>query len=490
MPEKFIKTKPSFLEAGLPCSSLSAECQADNDARQRPPQNRLHVWWARRPPTICRVANLTALLPHDADLKTAATVAFDPPVSESDLESLSGKEREWVEFYRGLLADYPPTPLTEQHRQLLLALRIFGDPVRFDRHREAAREAGVPLPKVFSRYLSGNRDQTAPEALLKHLREVWRRYFGLGEGEVPVLLDFMAGGGAIPLEGARYGLRVFANELNPVAALILKATIEYPARFSDGLTPHIVEEAHAIADRLRARLAPFFPLPAAEEWWPQVEQAARAKFSARTVERVEPDTTREPRKNTYLWARVFPCKNCGLRVPLSTNFTIDTKGQPPTHLAAFPVVPPRGQSDECTFKIVARPDWEKCVWPCPGFENWSPTATATFRDGKVICPRCGRVEDSEQVKAFAKGRQGGLDAQLYAVASQVPIRVVYKRGGHRIGHIWWFRTPNDADLCAVRAAEADLGRRGPAGEAQGLIPTTEVPDVMEDRRPREYGMRR
>ena len=51
MTQRFIKTRPSFLEAGLPCASLSAECQRDNDDRQRPPQNCLHVWFARRPAT-------------------------------------------------------------------------------------------------------------------------------------------------------------------------------------------------------------------------------------------------------------------------------------------------------------------------------------------------------------------------------------------------------------------------------------------------------
>jgi hypothetical protein len=106
MSERFVKTKPSFLEAGLPCSSLSSECQSDNDARQRPPQNRLHVWWARRPPTICRVANLTALIPHDADLKTEPTIAFDPPVSEEDLEAVTGKDRDHLDFYLQLLGDY------------------------------------------------------------------------------------------------------------------------------------------------------------------------------------------------------------------------------------------------------------------------------------------------------------------------------------------------------------------------------------------------
>ena len=138
MTQRFVKTKPSFLEAGLPCSSLSSECQSDNDARQRPPQNRLHVWWARGPPTVYRVANLTALIPHDADLKTEVTFAFDPPVSEADLEAFAGKERVRMDSYRQLLATSHPT---EKHCRLLLALRTFGDPVRFDQHRAAARKA-------------------------------------------------------------------------------------------------------------------------------------------------------------------------------------------------------------------------------------------------------------------------------------------------------------------------------------------------------------
>ncbi|MFQ5853100.1 MAG: DUF1156 domain-containing protein [Candidatus Binatia bacterium] len=71
MSQIFQKTKPSFLEAGLPCAALSAECQRDNNARQRPPQNRLHIWWARRSPTICRAAILAALLPHDLNLDEA-----------------------------------------------------------------------------------------------------------------------------------------------------------------------------------------------------------------------------------------------------------------------------------------------------------------------------------------------------------------------------------------------------------------------------------
>ncbi len=47
------------------------------------------------------------------------------------------------------------------------------------------------------------------------------------------MLDPFAGGGSIPLEGQRLGLRAFASDLNPVAVLINKALIELPSSFSD-----------------------------------------------------------------------------------------------------------------------------------------------------------------------------------------------------------------------------------------------------------------
>jgi hypothetical protein len=104
------------------------------------------------------VAILSALLPYDADLNTPSTGEFDPPMAENDLDDLTPKEQNHLPFYRGLLKTHPPTDLTTLHRQLLLALRIFGDPARFDAHRLAAKEASITLPKAFSKYLSSKRD--------------------------------------------------------------------------------------------------------------------------------------------------------------------------------------------------------------------------------------------------------------------------------------------------------------------------------------------
>ncbi|SFR16320.1 hypothetical protein SAMN05660706_13916 [Desulfoscipio geothermicus DSM 3669] len=53
-------------------------------------------------------------------------------------------------------------------------------------------------------------------------------------------MDPMAGGGSIPLESLKYGITTFASDLNPVAFVIEKASIEYPAKFGDSLTKDIV----------------------------------------------------------------------------------------------------------------------------------------------------------------------------------------------------------------------------------------------------------
>ena len=63
------------------------------------------------------------------------------------------------------------------------------------------------------------------------LERARRRILDCNGGKPPKLLDPFAGGGAIPLEGLRLGCEVEASDLNPVAVLILKGTVEYPQKF-------------------------------------------------------------------------------------------------------------------------------------------------------------------------------------------------------------------------------------------------------------------
>ena len=62
------------------------------------------------------------------------------------------------------------------------------------------------------------------------------------------VLDPTAGGGSIPFESERLGLSTYANDLNPVAALILIATTVYPALY--GLP--VADEFAGLASRFRS----------------------------------------------------------------------------------------------------------------------------------------------------------------------------------------------------------------------------------------------
>ncbi len=50
-------------------------------------------------------------------------------------------------------------------------------------------------------------------------------------GVPPKVLDPFSGGGSYPLEALRLGCEAYANDYNPVAVLIEKATLEYPQKF-------------------------------------------------------------------------------------------------------------------------------------------------------------------------------------------------------------------------------------------------------------------
>jgi putative DNA methylase len=67
------------------------------------------------------------------------------------------------------------------------------------------------------------------EKVLAAAREEIRRSMG---DDLPEFLDPFAGGGAIPLEAQRFGLKAHAHDLNPVAVMINKAMIEIPPKFA------------------------------------------------------------------------------------------------------------------------------------------------------------------------------------------------------------------------------------------------------------------
>ena len=165
-----------LIERWLPIAALGIESTRERTPMTPfPAPNRLHVWWARRPLVASRAAVLASLLPADAD-----------------------------------------------RDRFLHVLGIHGDPVASRRRIDAARRKGerfegqaYSYPRAFSHIPDNETRDWLTEALGRPLTEF-------------AVLDPTAGGGSIPFEATRLGLGALTNDLNPVAALIMRAKAQWP----------------------------------------------------------------------------------------------------------------------------------------------------------------------------------------------------------------------------------------------------------------------
>ncbi len=73
-----------------------------------------------------------------------------------------------------------------------------------------------------------------------------------------IVIDPMAGGGSIPLEAKRLGFNIIAGDYNPIAFLLLRATIEFPAKYGMMLYELVNEEAKKLIEYVRKELDKYY----------------------------------------------------------------------------------------------------------------------------------------------------------------------------------------------------------------------------------------
>ncbi len=258
----------SLIEQWLPAATIGAESLRDASAAKKPPNSRLHVWWARRPLTASRAAVVASLLPA---WPSDAEAPVDPHAAK---------------VLAGLRAEFPDGE-PEYHAWFLRSLGILGDPVAGRAAIAEANAASVRLENGGYGY-SRAFTVTPDDSVIARIH----RLTGLraDTSNPPKVLDPFAGGGSIPFEAARYGCSTTAGELNAVAVAILHATVELPAELGLELAPVIQRWGKRWSERVAARLAPFFPKP--------------------TDESVV----------AYIWAHTVPCPTTRRPTPLTPDF--------------------------------------------------------------------------------------------------------------------------------------------------------------------------
>lgn len=387
-----------LLEEWLPIGEIGVESRRENSTGQHPPPNRLHVWWARRPLTVSRAAILGALLP-----------AWDG--NESFLQRYFQDEDAYHAWFRRLLG-------------------IRGDPVAAHGAQLAARARGVRLPENPFEYgrafgaVVGDSDLSLLRGLLTD--DV--------EDSAPLILDSMAGGGSIPFEALRLGFNTLAVELNPVACVVLEATLRYPPRLGHSFADELVRWGSIVDEICRRRLEPY--------------------FAAANGEQIL----------DYMWARTVPCPTTGKPVPLSPNWWLRRQGKDSVAVRLLPCEP---DWEECQFEMIRGPQRRL-------EERYAPDQ-GTIRRGNAVSPWTGDPIGGEYIKKVTQ--EGRMGAQLYALCVD--------RGAGRE-----FRLPIAQDLEGAQHAEATLKEHWEDWLARGLVPTEEIPSGHKTDEPRRYGMDR
>ena len=357
-----------LIEVAFPLEEVSAHSRREKNVRHGHIST-LHIWWARRPLAACRAFIYASLV--------------DDPGNDAQREEL---------------------------------LKEVADLASWDAVRHPDR--------VVRQKADGGSGLTGTQ-LLERAR---RRILDDNGGRPPKLLDPFAGGGAIPLEGLRLGCEVEASDLNPVAVLILKGTLEYPQKYGQPDSrpvPAYIHQAAAgnpqsgFTDGDPALAYRRNPLAADVRYWGRW-MLERGREELAEFYPPDPDGSVPV---AYLWSRTIPCPNCGAEMPLIRQYWLARKDR--KKVALEPVLD--RENNRVDFKVVEGPN----VTGDP--------AEATTSRGDTRCLLCEQVVKAAPIREPAAKGEWRQDPDIGCSTS-------LRQGGKS------YRAPNQADVATFAMA--------------------------------------
>lgn len=181
--------RKKLIEVALPLEEINKASAREKSIRHGHPST-LHLWWARRPLAACRAVIFAQLVDDPSAWPDRFPTAEAQAAERKRLHHLIARMVPWEASNDGAI-------LNE---------------ARFEIARSVAWGLGEEPP-------------AKPADILTYLQT-----------KAPPVYDPFCGGGSIPLEAQRLGLRAYGSDLNPVAVLISKALVEIPPKFA-GLAP-------------------------------------------------------------------------------------------------------------------------------------------------------------------------------------------------------------------------------------------------------------
>lgn len=445
-------TKPKkLIEVAMPIKEISAESVRDKSIRHGHIST-LHLWWARRPLPVCRAVVFASLVPDPEDTNC-------PKAFKEAIELLLGKKNNPGDPYAPY-ADIPWTsiydPMQDNLRnRLQMFIGKFTQPMQdhllgkatkpqagkmltdeslikwdsknnekiinkarkliwvahnsdsnntatelladFDKHYKAIKDAENELYSLTDRHLETDKSKQLTENLHNAIEAFLDK--------MPKVFDPFAGGGAIPLEAARLGCRSYGNDINPVAHIIQKGSLEFPQKYGKPINytkeefvklygedefkiinneHKIINNGNVVGVNIPNRLS--F----------DVEFYAK-KLLAETEKEIGhlyPSDKDGYKPIAYYWARVGSCSNpsCRAEVPLLKRFALCDLPNKKVYLNPIII------DKEITFKIVNK------------------KIEGGWLNKSLTCPCCGATTSTKDLKDQAN--KNPLKEKLIAVIEE------------------------------------------------------------------------
>lgn len=339
----------------MPLEAINVASAREKSIRHGHPST-LHLWWARRPLAACRAVIFGQLVDDPSGW----------PNRFKTKEAQDG-ERERLHGVIAKMVEWPKSTPTDR--------------ARWDRALDAAR-------CEIARSLAWGRGEEPPRAradVLAYLAE-----------HAPPVYDPFCGGGSIPLEAQRLGLRAYGSDLNPVPVLISKALVEIPPKFA-GLAPVHPAMGNELLEQ---------PWRGARGLAEDVRYYGRwmRDQAKQRIGHLYPDgTLPDGRKATviaWLWARTVRSPDPaaqGAMVPLASTFVLSSKeGRESVVRVVRDAVAPDGWRFEVQQGGVSAADLAA-----------AKNGTKAARGTNFVCALTGAVLDRQHITSEAMaGRMG------------------------------------------------------------------------------------
>ncbi len=347
--------RKKLIEVALPLKAINEAAAREKSIRHGHPST-LHLWWARRPLAACR-AVLFASLVDDPDSdpayrKADGTVDEDRAgVKRAQLFNLIEELVQW---------ENSNNPRVINAARAEIARCVASRKIELGELAKDTIIVGDNKEQMHPKWPTSGDGTTAWEIVLMQARPEVVNAF-LAEYAPPVL-DPFCGGGSIPLEAQRLGLRAYASDLNPVPVLITKALIEIPPKFAG--RPPVNPEWQAKSDAQKAATVWQGAQGLAEDvryygQWMRDEAEKRIGRLYPKVKITQEMAKARPDLKEYagqeltviawVWARTIQCPNpaCSVTTPIAKTFELSGKKGNEAHVE--PIID--SEKHRVTFRV-------------------------------------------------------------------------------------------------------------------------------------------